>query len=173
MEDSILDILREMSKLPAAAKAWRPPVADAFADTKFFNMPAQFTEKWRPLIRALMDSDKAAFAELVGKISSTPSANIFTNREYEMAACAANFRRLTYVLYAGDRNTFLAQLPSVEEKVVDIVKNVTAPVVLREVYLCMRVLLCRLSAHTLTSCWPVLVTEMVRSSSGRGTCGRR
>ncbi|KAH7100146.1 Dopey, N-terminal-domain-containing protein [Auriculariales sp. MPI-PUGE-AT-0066] len=162
IDDSVLDILREMSKLPAAAKAWRPPVADAFSDTKFFSMPPQLTHKWRPLVRALMDHDKAAFAELVAKISSTPSANIFTNREYEMQVCAQNFRRLTYVLYAGDKNTFLAQLPSVEEKVVDIVKNVTAPVVLREVYLCMRVLLCRLSAHTLASSWPVLVTEMLR-----------
>lgn len=80
-----------------------------------------------------------------------------------MAACAQNFRRLSYVLYAGDKNTFLAQLPAVEEKIVDIVKNVNAPIVLREVYLCMRVLLCRLSAHNLASSWPVLVTEMVRS----------
>ncbi|EJD54553.1 hypothetical protein AURDEDRAFT_156337 [Auricularia subglabra TFB-10046 SS5] len=162
VDDGILDILRAMSTIPAAAKAWRGPVADAFADPRFFNTLPQFSHRWRPLIRTLMESDRAAFAELVSKITSTPSTNIFTNREYEMSVRAQNFRRLSYVLYAGDKNTFLAQLPTVEEKVVDIVKNVSAPVVLREVYLCMRVLLCRLSAHNLASSWPVLVTEMLR-----------
>ena len=73
-----------------------------------------------------------------------------------------NLRRLSFVLLAGEKNHFLTQLPSVQEKLVDILRNVQSPVVQSEVYLCIRVLLCRLSPHNLTSFWPVILTELVR-----------
>jgi hypothetical protein len=76
-----------------------------------------------------------------------------------------NIRRLSFVLFAGDKNHFLTLLPSIQEKLVDILRNVTAPIVQSEVYLCIRVLLSRLSQHNLTSFWPVLLTELVRASS--------
>lgn len=72
-----------------------------------------------------------------------------------------NLRRLSLVLLTGEKNQFVTQLPSIQEKLVDILRNVASPVVQSEVYLCIRVLLCRLSAHNLTSFWPVLLTELV------------
>jgi len=72
-----------------------------------------------------------------------------------------NLRRLSLVLLTGEKNQFVTQLPSIQEKLVDILRNVVSPVVQSEVYLCIRVLLCRLSAHNLTSFWPVLLTELV------------
>lgn len=74
-----------------------------------------------------------------------------------------NLRRLSLVLFSGEKNQFLTQLPIIQEKLVDVFRNVSAPIVQSEVYLCIRVLLCRLSPHSLTSFWPVLLTEMVRS----------
>lgn len=73
-----------------------------------------------------------------------------------------NLRRLSYVLFTGEKNHFLTQLPTIQEKLVDIFRGVSSPVVQGEVFLCIRVLLCRLSSHNLTSFWPVLLTEMVR-----------
>lgn len=73
-----------------------------------------------------------------------------------------SLRRLSYILLTGEKNHFLTQLPSVIEKLVEILKNVTSPVVQSDVYLCMRVLVTRLSPHNLTSFWPVILTEMVR-----------
>jgi hypothetical protein len=70
-------------------------------------------------------------------------------------------RRIAYILFTGEKNHFLANLPTVQEKLVDVLKNVSAPIVQSEVYLCIRVLLCRLSPHNLTSFWPVLLTELV------------
>jgi hypothetical protein len=84
-----------------------------------------------------------------------------------MLSQALNLRKLSYVLFIGDKNQFLAQLPTVQEKLVDTLRSVPAPVVQSEVYLCVRVLLCRLSAHNLTSFWPVILTELVsRASAG-------
>ena len=72
-----------------------------------------------------------------------------------------NVRRLSFALFTGDKNAFLTQLPTIQEKLVDILKNVSAPIVQSEVFLCVRVILCRLSPHNLTSFWPVLLTELV------------
>jgi hypothetical protein len=44
---------------------------------------------------------------------------------------------------------------------VDIFRTVSSPVVQSEAFLCIRVLLCRLSSNSLTSFWPVVLTEMV------------
>jgi hypothetical protein len=73
-----------------------------------------------------------------------------------------NLRRLALVLFTGEKNHFLIQLPAVQEKLVDILRNVPSPLVQCEVYLCIRVLLCRLAAHSMTSFWPVILTELVR-----------
>lgn len=97
----------------------------------------------------------------IGRVTTAPSANIFTNREYEMLLRSLNLRRLSYVLLAGEKNHFLTQLPTIQEKLVDTLRNVNAPIVQSEVYLCIRVLLCRLSPHNLSSFWPVILTELV------------
>jgi hypothetical protein len=45
-----------------------------------------------------------------------------------------NLRRLSYVVYTGEKNQFLAQLPSIQEKLVEILRNtVVSPTVHSEV----------------------------------------
>lgn len=47
-----------------------------------------------------------------------------------------NLRRLSYVLFSGDKNQYLTQLPGIQEKLVDLLRSgTTAPVVLSEVRL--------------------------------------
>ena len=97
----------------------------------------------------------------LAKVGAAPSANIFTNKEYEMLLRSLSIRRLSYVLFSGEKNAFLTQLPTIQEKLVDVFRSVPSPVVQAEVFLCIRILLCRLSPHNLTSFWPVLLTELV------------
>ncbi|KAJ8084790.1 hypothetical protein PM082_003567 [Marasmius tenuissimus] len=162
VDPTTVTIIREMSRIPSAFKAWKSPVTELLNDNRFFNCSPDSGETCKPIIKSLFDSDKTAFPELLNKIASAPSANIFTNREYEMLLRSLNLRRLSFVLLAGDKNHYLTQLPSIQEKLVDVLRNVTSPVVQSEVYLCIRVLLCRLSPHNLTSFWPVVLTELYR-----------
>ncbi|KAJ7687383.1 Dopey, N-terminal-domain-containing protein [Mycena rosella] len=162
VDNTVVDTIQEMTKIPAALKTWRPPVSELLSDNRLFNCTSEDAGKWKPIMKSLFDQDKTAFPELLAKVATAPSANIFTNREYEMLLRSLNIRRLSFVLFAGDKNHFLTLLPSIQEKLVDILRNVTAPIVQSEVYLCIRVLLCRLSAHNLTSFWPVLLTELYR-----------
>ncbi|KAF5380337.1 hypothetical protein D9757_007927 [Collybiopsis confluens] len=158
----VVKIVYEMSKMPFTFKAWKSPVTEMLNDNRVFNGVPEAAEAWKPIIKTTFDSDKTAFPELLSKISTAPSANIFTNREYEMLVRSLNLRRLSFVLLAGDKNHYLTVLPSVQEKLVDVLRNVTTPIVQSEVYLCIRVLLCRVSPHNLTSFWPVLLTELYR-----------
>ncbi|KAJ7742186.1 Dopey, N-terminal-domain-containing protein [Mycena olivaceomarginata] len=162
VDTTVVTILVEMTKIPAALRTWKPPVAELLSDNRLFNCNCEDAEKFKPIVKSLFDLDKTAFPELLAKVATAPSANIFTNREYEMLLRSLNIRRLSFVLFAGDKNHFLTLLPSIQEKLVDILRNVTAPIVQSEVYLCIRVLLSRLSQHNLTSFWPVLLTELYR-----------
>jgi hypothetical protein len=164
IDDSVVQMVRELARIPASLRTWRGPVAELLSDNRVFNSNSDAALNWKPIIKTLFDTDKTAFPELLGKIATAPSANIFTNREYEMLQRSLNLRRLSYVLFTGDKNHFLTQLPTIQEKLVDVLKNVTAPIVQSEVYLCIRVLLCRLSPHNLTSFWPVVLTELVSLS---------
>ncbi|KAK0500731.1 Dopey, N-terminal-domain-containing protein [Armillaria luteobubalina] len=162
VDATTVSILQQMSRLPAALKAWRTPIAELLNDNRVFNSTAEAAEPWKPIVKALFDADRTAFPELLAKVATAPSTNIFTNREYEMLLRSLNLRRLSFVLFTGDKNHFLTQLPSIQEKLVDILRNVSAPNVQSDVYLCIRVLLCRLSPHNLTSFWPVILTELYR-----------
>ncbi|KAH8110602.1 Dopey, N-terminal-domain-containing protein [Phellopilus nigrolimitatus] len=162
VDDIFIAIVDQMSKLSAAVKAWRNPAIDVFNDIKFFSATPISGLKWRSIIKTLIDTDKTAFSELLGRIASAPSANIFVNREYEMQTKAQNIRRLSFVLFASEKNHFLTQLPAVQEKLVDILRSGSSSIVESEVYLCIRVLLCRLSPHNLSSFWPVLLSELIR-----------
>jgi hypothetical protein len=53
-----------------------------------------------------------------------------------MISRSLNLRRLTFVLLAAERNHYLAQLPSIQEKLVDILRtDVVSPRVHSEVSL--------------------------------------
>lgn len=56
---------------------------------------------------------------------------------------------------------YLQQLPVIQEKLVDLLKLSHTELVHIEIYLCLRVLLVRISNKHLSNFWPVLLTELV------------
>ena len=54
------------------------------------------------------------------------------------------------------------QLPLIQEKVVDILRSQPTDLVHAEVYLCMRVLLCRFASQHLSGFWPIILTEVLK-----------
>lgn len=163
VDKAVLTLLREMTKIPPAVKSWRLPIGDAFNDNRFFKIKPEDSATWKPLVRALFDSDKERLIDLLGRISAAPSANIFTNRELETVSRSLNLRRLSVVLLAAERNHFLAQLPMIQEKLVEILRtNIVSPRVHSEVYLCLRVMMCRYSPQHLTNFWPIILAELLR-----------
>lgn len=79
------------------------------------------------VVRLLTQSSRLA------KVSTSSSANIFTNRELEVLSRALALRRLTYTLFCSPKDTFLAQLPAVQEKLVDLLRSSVGDLVHAEV----------------------------------------
>ncbi|KAH9996513.1 Dopey, N-terminal-domain-containing protein [Russula vinacea] len=161
-DPTIFLVLREMTRISATTKAWRGVISDIINDTRFFTCSVAAGMDFRSIIQAWVDTDKSVLADFLGKVTSAPSTNIFTNRETENQLRSMNMRRMSYILLCGEKNQFLTSLPTIQEKLVDVLKNTSAPVVQAEVYLCVRVLMCRLSQHNLDSFWPVILSEMYR-----------
>lgn len=67
IDDIFIKILEHMSKIPAAFKSWRSPANDVFADAKFFSTTPGPGLRWRAIVKALIDIDKTAFGEVLGK----------------------------------------------------------------------------------------------------------
>lgn len=67
MDDSILNILLQISKAAGTLKSWKNVVTDVFFDQKFFHTSLQVVQKWRPLINALMSGDREKFNDLLCK----------------------------------------------------------------------------------------------------------
>jgi hypothetical protein len=122
--------------------------------------------QWLPIVLSLLNSDKERFVELITKVTSTPSTNIFTNKEAETLARGNNLKRIAAVIYAAEKDHWLAHLPPLQEKLVDLLRNGTTDPIGSDVYLCLRVLLLRFSSRHLSAFWPVIITELMRLFEG-------
>ncbi|WRT65559.1 uncharacterized protein IL334_002504 [Kwoniella shivajii] len=164
VEPNILRLLLEISRIPSATKTWRIQIGEVFNDPRFFKLKSsEEVRYWKALICSLMDSDKERFGDVLGKIVSASSANIFSNRDQEMLVKALNLRRLSFILLAADMNQHLVQLPAIQERLVEMLRSSqVSPRVHSEVYLCLRVLLCRISPQHLANFWPVILAELLR-----------
>ncbi|KAJ2745082.1 hypothetical protein GGI20_002456 [Coemansia sp. BCRC 34301] len=173
----VLRCLAALSHQPSLIKVWKRDVWDFFCDQKFFpssfapssdnyypTMSPVLAPLWRHLVRTLLVSEKERFAEVLAKVSSASSGPaLFANREHEAQMRALSLRRLSFVVWAGQVNQYLASLPQIQEKLVDILKNAPPhPSVQIEVFMCLRVLLCRVSSHHMSNFWPMLLTELMR-----------
>lgn len=65
-DQTVLAIIREMAKIPAATKAWKTPVTEILNDNRLFNCGADAARQWKPMIKTLFETDKTAFPELLG-----------------------------------------------------------------------------------------------------------
>lgn len=71
IEVHIVEILQELTRVPAALKAWRGVVSDTLNDTRVFNSTPAAGVSWKPVVAALVDTDKSAFSELLGESDAT------------------------------------------------------------------------------------------------------
>ena len=61
----MVDIVTELTKLPPALKVWRTPVSDILYDSRLFQSNHAVALRWKSIIKALFDSDKTSFGELL------------------------------------------------------------------------------------------------------------
>ncbi|CAG8453950.1 6582_t:CDS:10 [Scutellospora calospora] len=157
-----LDLLCETSKIDFAYRVWRKEAWDVFIDNRFFHMTPTAAKKWRIIMQTIMTSEKERLVEVLTRITTTPANALFVNKELESLNRALNLRRLSFIIYCGKMDQYLSQIPNIHEKLVELFKLGFGELVHAEIYLCLRILMCRVSNQPISSFWPVILTELLR-----------
>ena len=152
----VLDVLNAMSRIPFAHKAWKKEAWDAFLDSRFFMMDLKTSSKWKNIVNSLVSSEKEKFLELFTRIGASPGL-FFSN----ISERALAIRKLAFIIFSGTQDQYVAQLPSVQEKLVETLKT-SSSLLHVEVYFCLRILLYKFSSKHLANVWPIIMTELVR-----------
>jgi len=154
-----LDLIIEMMKLSYTHRCYRKEIWEMFYNAKFFKMNLKISQRWKKIMNTIMQSENEKFGDLMSRITLGSPTNIFISREQELINRALMLRRLGYIIFAGENDQYLKQLPIIQEKIVELLKesnNLTNI----EVYLFLRVLLRRISTKHLANFWPVIFTEL-------------
>jgi len=70
---------------------------------------------------------------------------------------------MAFVIFSGAPDQYAEHIPLIQEKLVEALRvNKDYPKLVSKVFLCLRVLLVRVSATAMRSFWPVIIGELMR-----------
>ncbi|CAB3373210.1 Hypothetical predicted protein [Cloeon dipterum] len=154
-------LLAAVAAFQYTRRAWRREALELLLDPAFFQMEPKCMASWRAIVDSLMDA--ATFRELLARVG-VAQGGLFTSKEQEWEQRAQLLKRLAFVLLCGERDQYHRQMPDIQERLSDCLRMPQAgPALHAQVFLCFRVLLLRMSAHHVTSLWPVVISELVQA----------
>ncbi|MCJ1287708.1 hypothetical protein MMC26_007060 [Xylographa opegraphella] len=167
----MLDLMILLSNIPEAAKAWKKDVSEAFNDTKFFSTSLSLAQHgWLPIIRQWAFADKERMPELLARLTTPTSAGIMFGVGANSARLDAdrkaqlNLRRIAFVILSAANDTFVVNMTALQEKLVDLLNTTAASspssTTRAEIYMLIRALLLKISAHHLAPMWPTINSEL-------------
>ena len=175
--ESTVAILKAMSRIPECAKTWRKDVADAFNDPRFFHVNSLDLVRngWMPVLRQWILLDKDRMPDLLSRLSSPTSAGIMFGVGASSARLEAdrkaqlNLRRIALLILSSDADTFIINLGSLLEKLMDLMTATVASSpsssTRAEVYMVFRSLILTITPVHLASFWPIISTELYEALS--------
>nr|CAD79673.1 probable regulator of reproduction DopA [Neurospora crassa] len=166
-----LVLLHQLSRLPNNQKSWKKDVADAFNDSRFFSSNLSLVQTdWLSLLKQWTVADKERMPEILGRITPPSTAGIVFGVGATSARLEAdrktqlNLRRIATLILAATDDTFVTELPSILDKLVELLgataTSSPSSTTRAEVYMVMRALVLRTSAIHLAPLWPVVNAEL-------------
>ena len=166
-----LDLMIALASIPEAAKTWRKDVAEAFNESKFFSTSLNLAQNgWVPIIRQWSLADKERMLELLARLTTPTSAGIMFGVGANSARLEAdrkaqlNLRRIAFLILTAANDTFVVNMTALQEKLVDLLNTTAASspssTTRAEIYMLIRALLLKISAHHLASMWPTINSEL-------------
>ncbi|KAL6617568.1 hypothetical protein U3516DRAFT_797076 [Neocallimastix sp. 'constans'] len=119
----VLDLIIEMLKLTYTHRCYRKEICDLFYSSKFYKMKLKISSKWKVIMNTIIQSESEKFNDLISRITLGSPTNIFISREQELANRALMLRRLSYIIFSGENDQYLQQLPIIQEKIVELFKE--------------------------------------------------
>lgn len=168
---SLLTLIYQLSRLPNTQKSWRKDLSDAFNDSRFFASPLSLVESdWLPLLRQWALADKDRMSELLSRIAPPSTAGIVfgvgaTSARLESdRKTQLNLRRIATLVLAAASDTFVSDLTSIEEKLVELLGATTSSspssTTRAEIYIVLRALALKTSPIHLALLWPIINAEL-------------
>lgn len=175
-----LSLLQELTRLPNNQKTWKKDVTDAFNDPRFFGSNVSLVQDdWLPLLRQWTITDKDRLPELLGRITAPTTAGIVFGVGATSARLEAdrktqlNLRRTATLILAAADDTFVTDLPSILEKLVELLgataTSSPSSTTRAELYMVVRALVLKTSAIHLAPMWPVINAELNAAVSSVAT----
>ncbi|MCJ1250740.1 hypothetical protein MMC30_007968 [Trapelia coarctata] len=166
-----LELMIALGSIPEANRTWKRDVSEAFNDSKFFSSPLDLAQqKWLPVIRQWSLADKDRMPELLSRLTSPTSAGIMFGVGASSARLEAdrkaqlNFRRIAFLILTTANDTFVVNMATLQEKVVDLLSASAASspssTTRAEIYMVIRALILKTSAPHLASFWPTINAEL-------------
>ncbi|ORY65960.1 putative regulator of reproduction dopa [Pseudomassariella vexata] len=168
---SNLTLLQELARLPNNQKTWKKDVGDAFNDARFFGSSVALVQSgWLPLFKQWTVTDKDRMTEILSRITPPTTAGIVFGVGATSARLEAdrktqlNLRRVATLILACGTDTFVADLPTILERLVELMgaTSTSSPssTTRAEIYMVVRALVLRTSAMHLSPLWPVINAEL-------------
>lgn len=160
-----------MTRLPNNQKTWKRDIGDAFNDARFFGSPVPLVQEyWLPLLKQWSVADKERLPEILSRITPPTTAGIVFGVGATSARLEAdrktqlNLRRAATLILASSVDTFVTDLPTVLERVVELLAatSTSSPssTTRAEIYMLVRALVLRISAFHLSPLWPIINAEL-------------
>uniref|UniRef100_A0A0G4IFE5 Uncharacterized protein n=1 Tax=Chromera velia CCMP2878 TaxID=1169474 RepID=A0A0G4IFE5_9ALVE len=151
------------SLYPACLPALKKTVLDMLNTTNFFFMDRRTLRCWAKVIHRVVLDD---FQKLEMYAPPPGGLSVFSGRS-DAESRAKHLKRISMLIFSCPQDAFVAQLPSILERLVESLRVPNAPPLYEQVFLAMRVLMLCVSPQYLTPLWPVLLTELIKVLSGR------
>lgn len=169
---STLDILYAMSRIAEASKTWRKDVAEAFNDPRFFCISSLHLADtgWLPVLRQWVLLDKDRMPDFLARLSPPTSAGIVFGVGASSARLEADrktqliLRRIAVLVLAASDNFFVANLSTIQEKLVELMTATAASspssATRAEIFMLLRALILKISPSHMNSFWPIINCEL-------------
>lgn len=150
-------LLSSLSGYAYTKRAWKKEVFELFMDPLFFTMDASCAQSWKAIIDHLLTHEKTMFKDLMSMQSG--SLKLFASAEQKPML----LKRQAFAMFSGELDQYHLYLPLIQERLTETLRMNPSPAVSAQMFLMFRVLLLRISSQHLTSLWPIMVTELIRT----------
>ncbi|XP_047456858.1 protein dopey-2 [Mugil cephalus] len=150
-------LLSSLSGYAYTKRAWKKEVFELYMDPLFFTMDASCTHNWKSIIDHLLTHEKTVFKDLMSMQSG--SLKLFNNVDQKPML----LKRQAFAMFSGELDQYHLYLPLIQERLTEVLRTNPSPAASAQMFLMFRVLLLRISSQHLTSLWPIMVTELIRT----------
>ncbi|XP_041663673.1 protein dopey-2 [Cheilinus undulatus] len=150
-------LLSSLSGYAYTKRAWKKEVFELFMDPLFFTMETSCAPSWKSIVDHLLTHEKTMFKDLMSMQSS--SLKLFANVDQKPML----LKRQAFAMFSGEQDQYHLYLPLIQERLTETLRLNPSPAVSAQMFLMFRVLLLRISSQHLTSLWPIMVTELIRT----------